>query len=200
MRRCLHPDGRIAAVQCGRVVADDTGGLLLWVDIGAATVERVALDGTPTRALPIRAELSMPTLLRPAVWGPYRTLMLMPPGAAHSVWWSWTAAGEFVGWYVNLEAPVRRWPGGIDVWDHALDVLVDPAGRWRWKDEDEFAAQTDDPLFWDAETARRIRAEGERLITHAERRDFPFDGTWCEFRPDPAWSPATLPADWDVPA
>ena len=27
---------------------------------------------------------------------------------------------------------------------------------------------------------------------------FPFDGTWCEFRPDPAWERA-LPAGWDRP-
>lgn len=29
---------------------------------------------------------------------------------------------------------------------------------------------------------------------------FPFDGTWCDFRPDPAWAvPAELPAGWDRP-
>lgn len=199
LRRSIHPDGRIAAVQCGRVVADDDRGLLLWVDVGSATVQRTALDGTPTRALPIRTELTMPTLLRPATWGPYRTLMLTPPDAAHSVWWSWTAEGEFAGWYVNLEAPVRRWASGWDYRDHTLDVLVAADRSSVWKDEDEFAAQTGDPWFWDAEGAARIRAEGKRLIALAERGRFPFDGTWCDFRPDPAWSPTALPYWWDLP-
>src|SRR5690242_8050174 len=89
VRRGMHPDGRIGAVQAGRVITDDEDGLLLWVDAGSATMRRVTLDGTPTRALPIRAELTLPTLLTPATWAPYRTLMWMPVGARHSIWWSW---------------------------------------------------------------------------------------------------------------
>ncbi|WP_231930000.1 DUF402 domain-containing protein [Micromonospora coriariae] len=138
----------------------------------------------------------MPTLLQPGFWQPYRTLMVMPPGAAHSIWWSWGANGAFAGWYINLEAPVDRWAGGVDVQDHALDVLVAPDRSWVWKDEDEFAAQTGDPLFWDLDDAAQIRAEGERLIACAERGEFPFDGTWCDFQPDPA----SLPYWWDTPS
>ncbi|SCF39253.1 Protein of unknown function [Micromonospora purpureochromogenes] len=200
VRRGMHPDGRIGAVQAGRVVADDERGLALWVDVGAATMRRRDLAGTPTRALPIRAELTTPTLLAPGTWGPYRTLMVMPPGAAHSVWWSWTANGDFAGWYVNLEAPMRRWRGGVDVEDHALDLLITPDGRWTWKDEDEFAAQTNDPLFWDTAAALRIREEGELLLARAVSRRYPFDGTWQDFQPEPGWPPAPLPHWWDVPA
>lgn len=200
VRRGMHPDGRIGVVQCGRVVSDDEHGLLLWVDRGSATMHRTALDGTPTRHLPVRDELTLPTLLQPGFWQPFRTLMLMPPGAVHSIWWSWAAGGAFVGWYVNLEAPIHRWAGGVDVQDHALDVLVAPDRSWSWKDEDEFADQTGDPLFWDAANAAQIRAEGQRLIARAEGGRFPFDGTWCDFQPDPAWSPTPLPYWWDTPS
>jgi uncharacterized protein DUF402 len=75
--------------------------------------------------------------------------MLMPPGAAHAVWWSWTPEGDFAGWYVNLDEPIRRWAGGIDVRDQALDLIIDADGTPRWKDEDQFAVQTGDPLVWD---------------------------------------------------
>jgi predicted RNA-binding protein associated with RNAse of E/G family len=200
VRRGMHPDGRIGAVQAGRVVTDDEDGLLLWVDIQSATMRRVRLDGHPTRALPIREELTTPTLLAPASWQPYRTLMWMPPSAAHSIWWSWTAAQTFAGYYINLEEPIRRWAGGIDVNDHALDLLIAADGTHTWKDEDEFATQTGDPLFWDSDTAATIRAEGERLLDHAAQGVFPFDGTWRDFKPDPVWTPAQLPHWWDVPA
>lgn len=199
VRRSMHPDGRIGALQAGRVVADEEHGLLLWVDAGSATIRRVCLNGKPTRALPIRDELTMPTLLTPATWAPYRSLMWMPAGAAHSIWWSWTSDGSFAGYYINLEAPFRRWPGGIDVDDHALDLLIAADGTWSWKDEDEFSAQTGDPLFWDTDTAARIRAEGEQLLTRYTSGAFPFDGTWLDFQPDPSWAPTSLPHWWDVP-
>ena len=89
---------------------------------------------------------------------------------------------------------------GIDVDDHALDLIVAADGTWSWKDEDEFTTQTGDPLFWDADTAAGIRAEGERLLTDATRGVFPFDGSWRDFQPNPTWTPAPLPHWWDVPA
>lgn len=63
---------------------------------------------------------------------------------------------------------------------------MQPDLNWYWKDEDEFAERTDHPLFWTSTEAARIRAAGERLIAEAQAGRFPFDGTWCGFRPDPA--------------
>ncbi|HEX2774384.1 MAG TPA: DUF402 domain-containing protein, partial [Micromonosporaceae bacterium] len=82
---------------------------------------------------------------------------------------------------------------------HALDVWVEPDRTWRWKDEDEFAEKTGHPLYWTAEEAAAIRARGEALAARAEARQFPFDGTWCDFRPDPAWPVPQRPAGWDRP-
>ncbi|MER8037327.1 DUF402 domain-containing protein [Streptomyces hydrogenans] len=134
VRRGLHPDGRIAYLQCGRVVSDDAKGLLTWVAAGSATLRRVTLDGTPTRSWPRHRTMSVPTLLAPSAWEPYGTLMLTRPGARHSVWWSFDREGEFVGWYVNLETDRGRWAGGTDHFDHALDLLIAPDRRtWRWR-------------------------------------------------------------------
>jgi hypothetical protein len=33
----------------------------------------------------------------------------------------------------------------------------------------------------------------------AEAGEFPFDGTWCDLRPDPSWPPLWRPDDWDRP-
>jgi protein associated with RNAse G/E len=40
-----------------------------------------------------------------------------------------------LGWYVNLQCPFRRTEVGIEAMDLMLDVVVDPDGTWRWKDD-----------------------------------------------------------------
>ncbi|BCJ54097.1 hypothetical protein Asp14428_55720 [Actinoplanes sp. NBRC 14428] len=192
VRRFLHPDRRIASAQAAHVVADDERGLLLWCDIGSATMRRTDLSGTPTRDLPVARELAMPTMLAPSVRENFRSLTLLPPEAGHAVSWSWLADGAFAGWYVNLESPARRWSGGVDSHDHTLDLLVTADRRRLWKDEDDFATA------YAGATAHDIRAEGERVAKLADAAEFPFDGSWLDFTRD--WGPAALPATWDVPA
>jgi hypothetical protein len=193
VRRFLHSDRRIAAVQAARVVSDDDRGLLLFVDIGAQSMRRTDLAGAPTRHLPVADELAMPTMLSPVRRADFRSLLLLPPGAPHSVSWSWLADGTFAGWYANLETPARRWPGGVDSFDQTLDVLVAADRSWYFKDEEDLA--TLDPA-----EAATVRAEGARLGKLAETASFPFDGTWLDFTPPAQWSPATLPSWWDVGA
>ncbi|SNT53717.1 hypothetical protein SAMN05421812_108294 [Asanoa hainanensis] len=200
VRRNLYPDGRIGSVLCGRVVSDDERGLAMWVDAGSQKLGRVDGAGRPTRPLSLLTSLRMTTTLRLTTWEPIRTLMVMPPGAAHSVWWSWLPGQGFDGWYVNLERPVTRWAGGVDVYDQELDLLVRPDGRWSWKDEDAFAEYTGHPAFWDEAEAADVRAEGERLLALARTRAAPFDGRWLDFHPDPTWQPTRMPHWWELPA
>ena len=191
VRRFLHPDGRLAAVQSARVVADDDRGLLLFSDFGAQSMIRTALDGTPTRSLPLETELAMTTMLSPRRREAHRSLLLIPPDAAHSVSWGWTRDGSFSGWYVNLETPALRWSGGVDIHDQVLDVVVAPDRSYAWKDEAE--ALTLDPA-----AAAAARAEGEKVIALAAAAAFPFDGTYADFQPPPDWRPADLPPWWDA--
>jgi hypothetical protein len=190
VRRFLHHDRRIAAVQAARVVTDDARGLLLFVDLGAESMRRTDLTGRPTRHLPVAEELALPTMLSPVRREGFRSLLLLPPAAPHAVSWSWHADGTFAGWYANLETPAQRWPGGVDSHDQTLDVLIAPDRSWHFKDEEDLAAL--DP----AEVAA-VRAEGTRLGRLAEAAAFPFDGTWLDFAPPPEWTPATLPPWWD---
>lgn len=194
------PDQRIASVQSGHVAFDDERGLALWVAAGSMTARRTDLNGEPTRHLPYVQELHTPTLCQPADWQPFSSLMLTPPDAGHSVWWTFDAGGEFVGWYVNLETPSVRWFGGTDHVDQALDLLVDADGTVQWKDEDEFAEQCAHPeLFWTEDEATAIREHAEQLACLAESQRYPFDGTLCDFRPNPEWQPSRLPWWWDQP-
>jgi len=107
-------------------------------------------------------------------------------------------------WYVNLEAPPAPWAdgtlAGIDTSDHALDIVVTPDRRWRWKDEHEYLERAGHPDYWTVEQAGDIRAEGERVIRDIDAAAFPFDGSWCDFRPDPTWPLPALPrTGWDRP-
>jgi protein associated with RNAse G/E len=135
----------------------------------------------------------LPRVMVPGTWRNTSTLRVITESEWSSVWWFFTSDGEFLSWYVNLEIPLGRTELGTDRIDGALDVQVDPDRRWRWKDEDEADAAVEAGRLRREQLAL-LRAEGERLIALAEAGAFPFDGTWCDFRPDPDWPAPRLPA------
>lgn len=196
---------RIAFARPVRVVSDDERGLLLWMARGTPAVYEVTLGGGGARGMPFHEWLTLDYRLAPGRWQGPGILLFFPPGADHSVWWFWDDADwQFQYWYVNLEERAVRWDdgdlAGIDVIDQDLDVVVAADHTWRWKDEDEFAERLAYPdHYWVADEAA-VRAEGRRVIKIAEAAEFPFDGTWTDFRPDPSWQcPRSLPTGWDRP-
>jgi hypothetical protein len=176
-----------------RVVKDDEAGLLLWMPAGTAVAGLRDESDRDLHAVALD-EMRAPRLVR-KTWGEKDVLILMPPGAAHSVWWFFRR-GEFAGWYVNLETPIQRHDDGVDATDLVLDVVVAPDRTWVWKDEDEMADRIGRPHYFDRAGAGEIRAEGERLIKLVEAGEYPFDGTYTDFRPDPGWARPELPAGY----
>ena len=177
-------------VQPLRVVRDDADGLLLWAPVGSDLALLVDADGRTGH------ELTPDAMREPRLsvgqWRDVDVLILMPPAAAYSVWWFFDD-GVFDGWYVNLEAPFVRRPDGVETVDHVLDIVVTPEREWAWKDADELAQRTGHPLYFGADEAAAIRAEGERIVGLIEAGKFPFDGTLTDFRGDPAWPLPKLP-------
>jgi hypothetical protein len=114
---------------------------------------------------------------QPHVWRENHLLSLTRHGDAHSLWLFWDEAWEFRCWYVQLQAPMIETSEGLETTDHALDVLVEPDGTWRWKDEDDFAEAQARGVFTPEEAAA-VRAEGERVI--AAR---PWPTGWEDWRP-----------------
>jgi hypothetical protein len=47
--------------------------------------------------------------------------------------------------------------------DHALDLVIEPDGKWYWKDEDDFAEAQHLGVLTPQEAAA-VRHEGERVI------------------------------------
>lgn len=68
-----------------------------------------------------------------SAWTGSTVLKLRRPGDWYSVW-KFFAEGEFQHWYVNFETPYVRVPGGIEINDLQLDIVISPDGAWRWKD------------------------------------------------------------------
>ncbi|MFI6760630.1 DUF402 domain-containing protein [Micromonospora sp. NPDC050417] len=197
--------GRIGWVRPATVVSDDDRGLLLWIGRGTPVAHEVADDGRGMRAMPFTEWLTRSYQLATGVWAGPPLLMFLPAGADHSVWWFRDGATDrFTHWYVNLEEHAQRWDdgavAGVDMVDQDLDILVQPDLTWCWKDEEEFAERLAHPEgYWVPDEAA-VRAEGLRVVATIESGGFPFDGTWCDLVPDPAWTiPAALPAGWNRP-
>ncbi|MGH6956020.1 MAG: glyoxalase superfamily protein [Caulobacteraceae bacterium] len=123
-------------------------------------------------------------------------LTIVTPGASHAVSLLFHGGGgPFICWYVDLQEPFRRVPGGAVYCDQALDIVIGPDRQWRWKDEDHLARMIE--LGWiDAGRARALYKEGEAVIEAARRGSPPFDDRWVNWRPDPAWPIPELPDDW----
>jgi uncharacterized protein DUF402 len=206
-RLILHRDThhhRIAFVHPARVVSDDDRGLLIWLARDSVVATEATLDGRGPRDMTFAEWSATERTLQLTTWRGAGVLRLFPPGADHSVWFFFTDDGTFKQWYINLEETAVRWDdgpvAGIDVVDQDLDIVAAPDRSWQWKDEDEFAERLALPSqYWVPDEAA-VWAEGRRVTKMIEAGDFPFDGTWTNFHPDPGWpTPTELPEGWDRP-
>jgi hypothetical protein len=158
-----------------RVVVDEPELLATWL-----------APGTPYKRPAVRGELPFHQQLVDRPWKAPGVLQLTRPADAHSIW-------VFDhGWYVNLQEPLRRTALGFDTCDQLLDLVRSRDGSWRWKDVQEFENAVERG-FLSQDEAAAISAEGERV-----RAADPFPTGWESWQPDPAWTPAPLPAGWDV--
>jgi hypothetical protein len=131
------------------------------------------------------------------VWDLGQTLFVIHRAEAHATHLMWNRQGEFTGWYVNLQEPLRRTRLGFDFLDQELDIVVQSNGQWHWKDAEHLDQAAALGLFSPAQT-RAIRQEGQRVIERIEARLPPFDATWVHWRPPADWPVARLPAGWDL--
>lgn len=187
-------DDPLGPVQPARVIADDGRRLLCWIPGGTEVLAMRLPGGRLQREVALHQRFTLPRTPVRSRWYGGGNLRLVDEHHWSSVWWFFEPDGTFRNWYVNLEVPLGRDHRSVYRVDGALDVAVHPDGRWEWKDEEEAEAMVAAGLLT-AGHMRRLRAEGERMIALAEAGRFPFDGTWCDFRPDPAWPVPTLPDD-----
>ncbi|WP_329206534.1 DUF402 domain-containing protein [Streptomyces sp. NBC_01696] len=186
LRWNLFIGGHLSSSVPVRLVARTDHGQVVWLETDTpmwrtelprgAHLRDIAPEHRPAHGYPATA----------GRWPLGSALIHQPTGAGHAVFWFFGRRQKFAGWYVNLEHRTHHGED-IDVADHELDITVAADRSWRWKDERSFAEKTGHPAYWSAKEAGAIRAEGERVARLAESGAFPFDGSWCDFKPPSHW-------------
>jgi hypothetical protein len=130
-------------------------------------------------------------------WKLFRVLVLKGKADEHAISLFWNEGrDELAFWYIDLMSPLRSHAAGYDFVENGLDIVVDPdMGAWKWKDEDELEYAVESGVYTRAE-ADELYLEGERTVARLRRERSSFE-RWRDWRPDPAWPPAALPAGWD---
>jgi hypothetical protein len=129
-------------------------------------------------------------------WEGHGVLQLQRPGDMHAVWVFWHGPErEFHSWYVNLQEPFRRTERGFDTQDLELDIVVEPDGSWRYKDDEKLEAWIDRGR-WTAAEVSAIRSEGAAIGNELDAGRRWWSDDWAQWEPDPDWPVPTLPANW----
>jgi hypothetical protein len=190
--------GVVVDVRPVTVLADDERGLVLWLADGTPTIMATLPGGIDLRAVSKPEMFCERWETAPRTWR-NDVLLVLPPHAEYGVWSFFDPAdGSLTCWYANLQSPVERWDGGVDMVDHQLDLVVSPRHDVEWKDEDELAAAVAAGWLTPGDSDR-IYAEAKRLAVRAEAGDPPFDHSLHTLRPTGLPIPL-MPPDWSRPA
>ena len=131
------------------------------------------------------------------IWHTNRLLMLLRPEKYYASYYLWRANNnEFLCYYINFQLPFWRSAIGFDTFDLELDIVVKPTYEWRWKDLEDYQRGMDCGILR-KEWIQEINAVQPEVFGNLEKRNYPFDGFWLTWMPDPHWLPPTLPENWD---
>lgn len=191
-------NGRTLIAQASLVVKDTAEETALLILPGAETVKPDGLwESAERRWDRWIVQRDNKWALRPSAWHTNRVLMVVRPGDWYSVMYFWPQdTSVFDCYYVNFQLPLQRTPSGFDSFDLELDLVVEPDGRWHWKDEEDYRLGIAAGFILPEWTAQIDRAK-ETLIARIAARAYPFDGTWTNYQPHAHWGPPSLPAGWN---
>ena len=135
--------------------------------------------------------------MQPYSWRTNRLLILLHPEKYYASYYFWEAAtSRFLCYYINFQLPFHRSEIGFDTFDLELDMVIEPTYKWHYKDEDDYRRGIESGILLDA-WVQEIKAAKPEIFDRLAKREYPFDGTWLNWKPDPNWIPPTLPENWD---
>jgi protein associated with RNAse G/E len=130
-------------------------------------------------------------------WHTNRLLLILEPQKYYSTMLFWNAkSGEFICYYVNFQIPFKRSRCGVDTLDLELDLIIHPDYSYDWKDLDDYMQAIDHGVT-PAEWINEIDEASLELMAKLEKREYPLDGSWLDWKPDRDWVPPKLPEGWD---
>ena len=131
------------------------------------------------------------------LWRTNRLLILLEPEKYYSTMYFWDDdSNEFLCYYINFQLPFQRSHCGIDTLDLDLDLIINPDFSYEWKDEDDYQKAIDNGVIT-PEWTREIEMAKEEVLDKLEKRQYPYDGSWLNWKIDPSWLPPKLPVNWD---
>lgn len=130
-------------------------------------------------------------------WHTNRLLVILEPQRYYSTILFWDdESNKFACYYINFQLPYWRSHCGIDTLDLDLDLIVNPDYSFEWKDEDDYQKGIETEIIL-PEWIQGIEIAKHEVFDRLEKRHYPFDGSWLDWIPDPAWLPPRLPTGWD---
>jgi len=123
-------------------------------------------------------------------------LSLSPKNFYSTIYFWNHASNDFLCFYINFQEPFRRSAYGVDTLDLDLDIIIRPDLSFEWKDEDDYQQAIDHGIIF-PDWVLGIEDAKKDVFAKLERRQYPFDGKWLNWMPDPDWSPPNLPENWD---
>jgi len=131
------------------------------------------------------------------LWRTNRLLLLIEPQKYYSTVYFWREAdNEFLCYYINFQLPFQRSHCGIDTLDLDLDLIINPDFSYEWKDVHDYQKAIDHEIIF-PEWIQGIEAAKQEILAKLEKRQYPYDGSWLSWMPDPNWAPPPLPENWD---
>jgi predicted RNA-binding protein associated with RNAse of E/G family len=130
-------------------------------------------------------------------WRTNRLLLIFEPEKCYSTILFWDhASNEFLCYYINFQEPFHRRDHCMDTLDWELDLIINPDFSMEWKDVDDYQKAIEHNLITPA-WAQKIEDAKPHVLERFEKCQYPFDGSWLDWKPDPNWLPPTLPDGWD---
>lgn len=130
-------------------------------------------------------------------WHTHRLLIILEPEKYYATMLFWNdKSDEFICYYNNFQLPFQRSQYGIDTLDLDLDLIVNPDFSYEWKDVADYQNAIENEIIL-PEWIKGIELAKQEIFEKLETRQYPYDGSWLDWKPDPNWSPPTLPENWD---
>ncbi len=80
--------------------------------------------------------------------------------------------------------------------DLELDIIINPDNDWKIKDVDDYKKGIANGTIL-YEWIHEIETAKTKVLAKLAHKQYPFDSSWVNWRPDPNWSASKLPENWD---